>query len=407
MAEQPQISRIRTAVARHPQWIRWALSVALVVGPACASLPTKPLATVNATGRVTDSSGRPIPGTEVLFQADRHTIQSFYEYPRSTTDSSGEYTLSLAAGTWTVVLYPPEDVYVPNREYSKTVTLSPDHSRFDFVFAGFRVEGRVVGPNGAVLDSAFVSAGGVAFDDYRNGRFSLLLPAATYNFSAFGDDPYAGFPSAKVVGVPIRADTTFDIVLSGVPITGLVSGLGAAPLESVLVVASGQAISSRVLTGSDGRYTLYIPPGDYRFLCYPRAADSYILARVFPLRSIAGATAVDLGLTGVEWTGTVRSSATLQPVPGAQATAALFADAYDRSATATTDALGRFRLVLEPNREYSVAFSENGMKPLVYSGIGATTADTTFDVLLDPLSDAVGDPGAEGARYANPSGGAM
>ncbi len=324
---------------------------------------------------------------DLLFQADRHTIQSFYPYPNATTDSTGEYTLSLATGTWMVRLYPPDNVYLPDYVYETTVALSPEHSRADFTFSGFRVEGRVFSPTGAVLGSGFVSAagnGGYAGDFFRNGRFSLLLPASIYYFHASDGESYNGFPSASVAGVPIRADTTFDIVLSGDPITGLVSGPGAAPLESVLVIASGSVHSARVLTGSDGRYTLYIPPGNYRFLCYPRPADSYILARIFPLRSIAGATVVDLGLTGVEWSGTVRSSATLQPIPGAQATAVLFADAFNRSAVATTDALGRFRLDLEPNREYSLGISADGMTSLFYSGIAATTADTTFDVLLDP-----------------------
>jgi hypothetical protein len=383
----PRIPRIVVVGVHRVGLVRWILFVTLLLGPACASLPTKPLATVNMSGKVTDSAGRPIPGVEVLFQADRHTIDSFYPYPRATTDSSGEYRLSLAAGTWTVGFFPPRDVFLPDQDYLKIITLSPDHSRFYFVIAGFRVEGRVISPTGAVLDSAYVIAAGAvgyASNFFRNGRFSLLIPASDYDFSA-GGGYYSGFPFGGAAHVPIRADTTFDITLTGDPITGLVSGPGVAPLESTLVVASGQAISSRVFTGPDGRYTLYVPPGDYRFLCYPRAADSYILIRIFPLRSITGATVVDLGLTGIEWSGTVRSSATLQPIQGAQATATLFADAFNRTATATTDALGQFRLVLEPNREYSLGFSAGGMVSLGYPDVGATTADTTFDILLDPL----------------------
>jgi hypothetical protein len=348
------------------------------------------VAAVNLSGKVLDSLGRPFPEVALLFECEDPRIHRFYGPEQTRTDSTGSYSIQLAAATWKLFLFVrgAEDSHVAwHRQYS--VTLAPENPVVDFRIESYRVEGRVIGPTGAVLDSAYVSASATtvfegASDRARAGKFSLLLPPGEYDFYANSNEPDRGNPIRILRGVPVRADTSFDIVLAGDPVTGLVRGPGGMPLFRVLVVAEGDLQFSKARTGSDGRYGMYLPPGDYTLSCSPDPTEAHILTRVYPPRRIAGASVIDFDLSGAEWSGSVRSSATLQPIEGVLVKASLFADLFGRSAIATTDAAGVFRLVLERQREYELSFAGDDVKAATYPGIFAA-ADSTFDVLLDPL----------------------
>jgi hypothetical protein len=246
----------------------------------------------------------------------------------------------------------------------------------------------VLSPTLSVLDSATVyafDANGQAWGTgSRNGSFLLLLPASTYDFRAFSAAGADGYPHGEVLAVPVQADTSIDIILTGEPVTGLVSGPDAEPLEGALVIANSSDDYVVGRTGPDGMFTIYLPHGTYTIFCAPGGMDAYILARVMPPQTIAGPEVINFDLSGVEWSGTVRSSASLQPVGGVRVRATLFADSFNRHAQAVTDGAGAFRLVLEPNREYGLGFSGGNMEGHGYQGIKAT-ADSTFDILLDPL----------------------
>jgi hypothetical protein len=350
----------------------------------------KPLASVAVTGRVLDSLERPYANARVSFFHDEFSLDPFYAPEEARTDSTGSYSLELASGTWdVVVLIPAPPPLHGGWHRAYRLTVAPEHPRVDFRIEGYRVEGRVLGPTGAVLDSGGVSAygqtGAAAGGRFQSGKFYLILPPSTYDFFASSSGLNLGYPIRILRGVPVSADTSFDIALEGDPISGIVTGHGGAPLESLLVTASGETISSNVRTGPDGRYLLYVPPGDYRFRCYPHTRDSHILPRIFPVRTVTGPSVIDLDLAGVLWSGTVRLATTLQPIDGAHVAAGLFGDAYGRYAESTTDAAGQFRLILEPNREYALRFSAEGTAQLGYPSIVATTVDQTFDILLDPL----------------------
>lgn len=372
--------------------VHFLLLVGMTIEPACAPMPTKPRATIAVSGRATDRTGVPIADVAVYFDPGQRSPQSFYPNQQARTDSTGSYSLEVVAGYWQVSVRPPPNVAFDYRKFDSRVIVSPEHSRFDFVFDGARVQGRVIDPTGAILDSGYVSAsrlvGSPYGDDYawtevRGGRFFLLLPAGTYSFYASPRDFASGIPSTVTGDVTVQADTTIDIVMLGELVAGVVAGPGGAPLESLIVTASGQYAGSRARTGVDGKYALYAPPGDYRFILEPRPVESYILIRISSLRTINGPSTFDFDLSGVEWSGAVRSSATLLPIEGVKISAVLFADSYNRIARATSNASGQFRLVLEPNREYSLTIHSPGMEDLTYPGIFAA-ADTTFDILLDP-----------------------
>ena len=374
--------------ARTSQFL---LLLGLTVAPACAPIPTKPRPTVPVSGRVSDRLGRPIAGAYVIFHPEQKSLQAFYQDQRARTDSTGSYSLELVAGDWDLIVEPPANVGYERFLYEARVTVSPGNSRFDLVFDGFHVNGRVIAPTGAALTDAYVYVVGGdpstghsldAGSSTESGVFSLLLPAGSYAFSV-STASVSGFPSQYLAGVPVQADTTFDILLGGDLITGTVYGPGALPLEGVLVTAIGPPGTVRARTALDGTYRLYARAGDYRFFCEPSGSNSYILARISTLRAIAGPGTLDFDLSGVEWTGTVRSSTTIFPVAGVGVTAALFGDAFYRTARAATGPAGQFRLVLEPGREYSLSFHSRATADLTFPGFLAAN-DTTFDVLLDP-----------------------
>ena len=367
------------------------LLLGLTIAPACAPIPTKPKATIPVSGLISDRLGRPIFGADVHFYPAQKSLQAYYPDQRARTDSTGSYSFELVAGIWDLIIEPPPNVGYDRYLYQARVTVSAGNSRFDLAFEGFRVTGRVIAPTGATLTDVYVyAAGGDPFtgryvdaaSSTQSGAFSLLLPKGSYTFGVYTTST-SGFPSRSLPGIPVQADTSFDIPLGGDLITGTVYGPGAVPLEGVLVTAQGQPGTVRARTASDGTYWLYARAGDYRFFCEPTGPNSYILPRVSTLRAIAGPATLDFDLSGVEWTGTVRSSATLSPIEGVGVSAALFADAFHRSASATTGPAGQFRLVLEPGREYSLSFYSPGTADRTYPGFLAAS-DTTFDVLLDP-----------------------
>lgn len=370
--------------------LRLLLTTGALSGLACSYMPTQPKPTVAVSGRISDHLGRPLSGVDIFFIPAAPDLGSWYAPQRATTDSAGAYSMQLVAGDWRVNVFAPDDILLADPFHDFRITVSPQNSRFDLVFQGFRVQGRVIAPTGATLDSATVLAisdtpsefgNVVASTRYKNGIYSFFLPAGSYDFSGYPDEYASGYPNRRLNGISVAADTTIDIVLQGELLEGLVTGPDGMPLEGALVTASGQGIASRIRTGADGRYALYAPPGNYRFICDPN--EGYILDRISAVYSIAGPTTHDFDLSGTEWTGTVRSSATNLPIPGVSAVATLFADSYNRAAVAKTEGAGQFRLVLEPNREYSLTFSESGMIGLTIPSIFAA-ADTTFDIVLDP-----------------------
>jgi hypothetical protein len=367
--------------------LRWVAALTLLVGPACASLPVKPAAIVEVSGTVTDSSGRPLADTYVIFYPTRYTLSEFYGSGFAITDTTGAYSLQLIAATWDVYYSLPTDVVFSGGQRLSRVAISPEHPRVDLTIGGFRVEGRVMDPAGSGLDSGYVTANDHLRTHtrtrFRNGRFVLMLPGSVYDLVASSAAAEDGYPSRTVTGVPVHADTSFDIKLVGDPVTGFISGPGGAPLQGLLVTADGGDVIARARTGTDGRYTVYLPPGNYRFTCTPGPSDRYIMERIFPPRNVAGPATIDFDLSGVEWSGTVRSSATLLPLEGVWVRASLFADLFERSAFIKTNAAGEFGLVLEPQREYRLEFFGLDVTDLTYPGILAT-ADSTFDVLLDP-----------------------
>jgi hypothetical protein len=285
-------------------------------------------------------------------------------------------------GTYAVSVSAPNDFGSP--EHNARVTFSSSRRRYDFNFQGFRVAGRVTGPTGALIDSGYVVAqspetsSGSARSSLTNGNFSLLLPAGAYSFFVRDKDFLSGLPGRSIAGVPINADTTIDIELNGIAVSGHVSGPDGLPMEGVRVRAEYLVQNA---TKADGSYRLYVPPGSYPIWFLP-PFPYYIFPRV-KVVTINAPISLDCDLSGVEWTGTVRRLGAGESVPGVLLLVTQVGDEFDRVIAIESGAQGEFRFILERDRSYDLKTYTPGTSEATIRLQGvAATADTTFDILI-------------------------
>jgi hypothetical protein len=213
----------------------------------------------------------------------------------------------------------------------------------------------------------------------------MLLPPGVYDLEGSPYFTNAGIPRLEFDSVPIRADTTVDLVLDGTPIRGIVRGQAGAPLAGVAITVDRPGAWSEARSLADGSYTIYAPPGVYRARLYPEPPLDYILSRETPLVVGDTPTTRDFDLSGVSWTGTVRWAGTGQPVSGATVMVYEATFAFG-SAECTADATGMFRLVVKSGGLYQLV-ARGGSPPLSYSqfvGFITAGADSSFDILLGP-----------------------
>jgi hypothetical protein len=359
-----------------------AASFALV-GLACAKLPLNALPPVPVTLTVRDPAGTGVAGAGVSFRAVQGYIQKSGE-----TDSTGSVTLDLIPEKYSFVVYGPSGY--PASAYG-SATITHDNNTLTYTYAGKRVTGRVLDPVGTPLGRGWIEARQgsyrIAYADLQGGgAFSLLIAPGAYFFVAIGE-PNSGLPATSTGWISITADTTLDVPMQGVALSGVVFGPGGLPLpRSTLVADAGTGSASSTVADDQGHYQMYAPLPGYRTTVRPDT--SYILPRSFPYTTIAAPTVRDFDLSGAEWTGTVRLSTSGDPVPLARVSAQLYSDPYNTtiSASCTADGNGSFRLVVEPGREYTVVANSSDYTDYVIVRFVPATADSTFDIYIDPLA---------------------
>lgn len=343
-------------------------------------MPTAPRIQITVEGRITGPSGEPLRDAYVSFLPGE-SVWTGWDAAR--TDSFGLYSVTLLSGKYTVSVQPPYGYGAPIHE--ARVAFSSAKSRYDFRFHGFRVTGRLTGPTGAPIDSGSVSAEGPAAPHggvrapLKNASYSFLLPAGIYSFYASDADHLSGLAGRSISGVAITADTTIDIELTGVPVSGHVYGPDGLPMDSIAV---GITYLATNLTKPDGSYQLYVPPGTYQVLFvppYPR----YIFPRVTDPVVISGPTTIDGDLSGVEWTGTVRRTGTGEPAADVRIIVTQAGDELYLSAAIKSGPQGEFRFVLEPGHAYDLeTYDSTALYWTTRLHDVAATADTTFDILV-------------------------
>lgn len=360
------------------------LSFLFCLAVSCTRMPTAPPTDILVEGRITAQDGSPLEGASVrFFEADPALRTG---YGDTETDPEGRYSVSLLTGTYDVQIHAQGNAYL---DHFERVTFRRSSKRYDHRFTGFHVTGTLRHPDGYGLDSGIVWAilqthpRPRALSRFDGGTFSLLLPEGTYSFEAWSPYLWSGLPEVTVNGISIHSDTTLAIDLNGIPVTGIALGRDHEPIDSVEVYAEivGGGFPIRALTGSDGRYRIWVPPGTYGIHFEPRERN--ILPRaVGPVEATQPRT-LDADFAGVNWTGVVRWRTSQDPVPGLSVRARINNPNDDRWAESVTDAGGGFRLSLEAGQPYSL-YTYDGSGRLTHVPDLVAAADTSFELLLDP-----------------------
>lgn len=211
----------------------------------------------------------------------------------TTTDASGQYTLTLPAGSYRVLAYDNSGTYATvfygNAESFETSAFV-QATETAIVTANFALPrggtvGGVVLASGAPLANAIVEAYNLsgtrrAFTTTNaSGQYSLVLPAGDYKIFAYdANGVFAGefagnvraFSDAAPVRVNPPASTDASFVLErAARVTGsVVDADTRAPLAGKLVYAytAAGSLVATTTTDASGAFRFHIGPGQYRFV---------------------------------------------------------------------------------------------------------------------------------------------
>ncbi len=239
---------------------------------------------------------------------------------------------------------------------------------------------------GGVLRGTAVSDG--------TGRYTLTLAAGTYRVLAFDpagiyatsfyDNANSFEGSMALILEATLQNVNLSLVRGGF-IAGVITASGGLPSASITVSAYNLDGSRRGFTTTDatGRYRLVLPPGSYVLAAYDDAqnyltrfysnASEFANATALPVVATQ-TTAADITLPrGATVEGTVTDAITRAVIAGARI--AVYRDGLI-VATGSTDAAGRFRLLLPPGTYRFVIFDPNGIYAAVFV-TGAESFDTS------------------------------
>ena len=351
---------------------------ALFTQASCAEIPTAPGSNVLLRGTVLTRDGEPVVAAVIHIHEEAHGLLLH----QTKTQSDGTFVIPMASGVFRVEIQPTSYSGVPSVALDGFRVIR-DSPRLDYRYGGFRVDVAVHDPNGdpvdasAILSSRQMSVGG----RLSSGVSRAYVPAGTYELFVRPVNETAGVPSAQFSKVPLAADTTITVTLTGHHVTGHVSGPDGLPMQSVEVFYDAGEIRSGAKTTPDGAYDLYIPDAFCEIYAIPGPGDRNIEARSFGYAQISADLNRDLSFAGVWWQGTVRDT-TGAPAGGAFIRMDVHgvysgADGLETYA----DASGAFRVSVVSGQWHDVFVSAPG---LGYSYLGPILAgsDSTVDLVV-------------------------
>ena len=174
------------------------------------------------------------------------------------TDASGAYTLSLAAGTYTLHAYQPGLPDPP----AQVVTVPPDRTGIDFVFPQrYTISGSVRDAHSSVLQDALVSASPAGSSAWTNasGVYTLTVTAGAYSLRVT-KGMLLSPPDRQVTVPPSQTGVDFTFP-EAYTISGVVRDPDGNPVFSAMISASPGSYTA--WTDSSGTYTLTVTGGTY------------------------------------------------------------------------------------------------------------------------------------------------
>jgi len=246
---------------------------------------------VPVEGIVRLRDGPPLGGITVAFFAPRDTLVLpalsplapevrgsgrglIYENPViAKTDALGRFRTTLTEGRYEVWIGGPPDSGIMSQRMPD-LALRSSRVTLDLRYAGYRLSGRLVGPNGTALTTGhiFVFSGtNTARSSIVAGGYSVLLPADTFDIWANPEsvDYNRGIPRVKHDGIILSSDSALDLSVDGFVVTGTVTGPGGIRRVGGWVYASGSTASAYSPTAADGTYRMYLPGMEYVFTVDP------------------------------------------------------------------------------------------------------------------------------------------
>ncbi|MEA1981446.1 MAG: hypothetical protein U9N54_10790 [candidate division Zixibacteria bacterium] len=244
-------------------------------------------ATKTISGTVTrKETGAGVVGAEI----NAWPFEGGFSQSTTTTDSNGNYSLSLTGGKWGMNISGGHDeewnpievdwVYsgMPqDQSFANDNTVETRIANYEVVTANSFVNGKVVNPNGtprAELNiDLFSFDGGMAnARTDASGNFSIRTAAGNFELNAWfpQEEQMYSLPGQKI---SVEANQTVNlgtikIVQKTSKIKGFVKTSAGTPVENVSVSAfsmmgMGPGDNAWTQTGADGSYTLWVGTGNY------------------------------------------------------------------------------------------------------------------------------------------------
>jgi hypothetical protein len=376
-------------------------------------------------GNVTTASGAPVAGATVA-------IYNLTGSRRGTTvtDAAGHYLVVVPAGSYKVAAWDDDLRYAPTFHANASTfpaatvvaTRVSETTPINIVLAlAAHIRGAVKdlqtsSPLANAVVVAYDLSGNVAGATVTssNGAYDLVLRPGSYKIvfedlsGVYASSFYSNaesFETSTVVTVAEGAtrESVNGTLARGATLEGVVrDAVSSAPLANMVVVAYNASGTARVfaITGTDGRYSLLVPSGDFKVAAFDPALNyatifypgSPSFASAFTVRAIAPqrTSGLDLALArGGQIAGRVTTSGT--PLAG------ITVAAYDANGTliasSDTNGGGGYRLVLAPGT-YTVAAFDRALRfvtaPAVTVTIVAGDGQTRdFDVVAGDAIRAV------------------
>jgi len=355
--------------------------VMLMCVASCAGdMPVAPRADIEVTGIIRERDGAPLRGAYVLFVIDPLPLEPPYYHLRTQTGPDGTFRGEVPEGNYSVAIQPRVPDGLPDIEVPFTVNEGSSH--FEYRYSGVIVSGTATGPGGFPVGvfsvNAYRTGGGFEYISTQatGGTYEILLRPGTYEFAAYaGSAPGLPRPNFSV-NVPDQ-DTTIHFDFGGHEVRVHVSLFGNG-LPGAYIAAQKPGINNDVETDLDGDAVFYLPSGTYEFqVGIPTDGITGPEQRSV---EIQGDTTVPIDLSGVRWTGTVRRSSDLMPVPHAGVyVQEITTYRYGRT---STDASGRFEMIVRPGVAHNLWVQPSSGGNFTVNGI-ASNADSTFDIPIN------------------------
>lgn len=246
------------------------VAVDLSGGDGVADFEVRDIVPVAVSGRVTDTTGTPVPG--VIVTIDGQT---------ATTDSDGRYLFDqVPVGTHTATITPPPGYSIDLTPPPFTVPAGSEDpiENVDFRLAENPDLTGTVRANGAGVAGVTVTAvgpGGVTLTRVTDGSGAYTFPrldAGTYAITIVPPGGYVATSpitrAEQVAGTDVTG-VDFELARLGA-FDGTVRGADGAPIGGVGVTVSGPGAPQQLTSAADGTFGLgALPPGTYTLTVVP------------------------------------------------------------------------------------------------------------------------------------------